>query len=317
MGQPLAPIVKIRYTVVMSGIQIEISHPRLLLLALVAVAWLAMRGGAQTPVEAEAVGSPIPDRVQAVAQAESDVRRLREQQALLVHQEDILRAQLAGLQQAVQDGAGDQVLLAALAEATGRLRALLADKRAIEQELLGSLQQLWNAQGAALKASQRARVRSNAMLPVWPVEPKKGISAKYLDPSYESRFGLPHEGIDIPTPQGTPIAAAANGVVVEASDNGYGFSSVTLRSDDGIAYMYGHVTAIFVEEGQRVHAGDIVAKSGGLPGTRGAGMLTTGAHLHMEVVIDGKHQDPLLYLPPLPEISPSERRFWKMGEAKN
>ncbi len=301
----------------MPRLQIDISHPRLLLLALAAVAWFGMRGPSGGDMAADAVGSPIPDRVQAVAKAELDLRQLREQQALLARQEDILRAQLTGLQQAAQDSGDDPQLLAALADATARLRALLADKRAVEEQLLGSLEQLWHAQGAALKASQRARARSNALLPMWPVEPKKGISAKYLDPSYETRFGLQHEGVDIPTPQGTPIVAAANGIVVEASDNGYGFSSVTLRSDDGIAYMYGHVSAILVEEGQRVRMGDVVAKSGGLPGTRGAGMLTTGAHVHMEVVIDGKHQDPLLYLPPLPDIDPSERRFWRMGEARS
>lgn len=301
----------------MSGIQIEISHPRLLLLALAALAWLAWGGGApDTPVAADAVGSPIPDRVQAVARAEHDVRELREQQALLARQEDILRAQLLGLQQAAQEGADDVLLLAALSDATDRLRGLLADKRAVEEQLLGSLEQLWRAQGAALKASQRARARSNALLPVWPVEPRKGISAGYMDPSYKTRFGLPHEGVDIPVPQGTPIVAAADGIVLETADNGYGFSSVTLQSDDGITYMYGHVSAILTDEGQRVRAGEVVAKSGGLPGTRGAGMLTTGAHLHMEVLIDGNHQDPLLYLPPLDGVEPGERKFWRMGEAR-
>jgi murein DD-endopeptidase MepM/ murein hydrolase activator NlpD len=71
---------------------------------------------------------------------------------------------------------------------------------------------------------------------------------------------------------------------------------VTIRHDNGLATLYGHVSGFLVQEGQRVRAGDPIALSGGTPGTKGAGRLTTGAHLHFEVYLDGKKVDPLEYL---------------------
>ena len=61
--------------------------------------------------------------------------------------------------------------------------------------------------------------------------------------------------------------------------------------------MYGHISGFLVEERQKVRAGDAVALSGGRPGTKGAGRLTTGAHLHFEVLKDGTQVNPLQYLP--------------------
>jgi murein DD-endopeptidase MepM/ murein hydrolase activator NlpD len=52
-----------------------------------------------------------------------------------------------------------------------------------------------------------------------------------------------------------------------------------------------------VEEGQLVQPGDVIGLSGGAPGTRGAGWMTTGAHLHFEVLENGEHVDPLDHLP--------------------
>jgi murein DD-endopeptidase MepM/ murein hydrolase activator NlpD len=62
--------------------------------------------------------------------------------------------------------------------------------------------------------------------------------------------------------------------------------------------LYGHMYDIFVEEGEPVSRGDIIGLSGGAPGTRGAGYLTTGAHLHFETLKDGVNVDPMPYLDP-------------------
>lgn len=133
----------------------------------------------------------------------------------------------------------------------------------------------------------------------WPIIPRKGLSAYYLDPSYEGVFGVKHYAIDIPTPQGTEIKAPALGYVYKVSDNGNGYSSLIIAHRDNLMTVYGHVSEFLVKEGDLVHEGDVIALSGGMPGTKGAGYMTTGAHLHLEVFQNGEHVDPLLFLPPL------------------
>lgn len=130
----------------------------------------------------------------------------------------------------------------------------------------------------------------------WPVEPKKGISATFNDPTYQSVFGVPHNAIDIPTPQGTPIQAPADGYVTKVKDAGMGYSYIIVAHTSGVMTLYGHVSEIDVKAGDFVSRGQIIGKSGAQPGTRGAGWMTTGPHLHLEVFQDGKHVDPLLYL---------------------
>ncbi|MFH0834189.1 MAG: M23 family metallopeptidase, partial [Patescibacteria group bacterium] len=64
-----------------------------------------------------------------------------------------------------------------------------------------------------------------------------------------------------------------------------------------LATVYGHISRILVKEGDLVRAGDLIGLSGGIPGTPGAGYMTTGAHLHFEVIDHGEHKNPLDYLP--------------------
>jgi murein DD-endopeptidase MepM/ murein hydrolase activator NlpD len=131
---------------------------------------------------------------------------------------------------------------------------------------------------------------------MWPVTPTRGLSAYFRDPGYASSFGVKHNAIDIPTYQGTPILSASDGVVFKAKDNGYGYSYIILAHADGFMTVYGHVSKIMVSEGDTVEQGTIIGLSGGTPGTPGAGYMTTGAHLHFEVLAKGAHTDPLLYL---------------------
>lgn len=131
----------------------------------------------------------------------------------------------------------------------------------------------------------------------WPVEPFKGISAYFRDPGYVGVFGVNHNAVDIPAYQGTPIRSAADGVVYTAKDNGYGYSYIIVAHSGGVSTVYGHVNKILVNVGDTVSEGSIIALSGGMPGTKGSGYMTTGPHLHFEVHLDGNHVDPLEYLP--------------------
>ncbi len=130
----------------------------------------------------------------------------------------------------------------------------------------------------------------------WPVFPKKGISAGFRDPGYYKRFKMQHNAVDIPAPQGTPLTAAASGYVYKAKDNGLGYSYIIILHKNNIRTVYGHVSQIDVKEGQLVQEGELIGLSGGMPGTKGAGKMTTGPHLHFEVLENGVYKNPLDFL---------------------
>lgn len=101
-----------------------------------------------------------------------------------------------------------------------------------------------------------------------------------------SRF---HEGIDIAGPRGTPIVAPGDGIVTyNGYRQGYG-KTIIIDHGYGISTLYGHCSALFVEEGQRVKRGSLIASVGNTG-------RSTGPHLHYEVRVDGVPVDPMLYL---------------------
>ncbi len=158
-----------------------------------------------------------------------------------------------------------------------------------------ALTEIWDAEGSAYTL-QTPEIATTLL---WPISPRKGISATFADKDYEARFGFPHHAIDIPTPQGTIIQAPADGTVLKVSMNGLGYSYVVLEHAGNVQTVYGHITAALVHEGDAVTAGQDIAKTGGSPGSPGAGPYTTGPHLHFAVKVKGVLVDPLKYLPKL------------------
>lgn len=139
---------------------------------------------------------------------------------------------------------------------------------------------------------------------IWPVDASyKGISAYFRDSGYLRLFGFPHSAIDIPQPGETPIRAPANAVVlkvVDRDDGGYNYVVLYHGTDEegrDITTVYGHLPKIFIEKGDVVRQGEIIALTGGSPGTRGTGPYYTGPHLHFEVRQNGAAIDPLKWLP--------------------
>jgi lipoprotein NlpD len=107
---------------------------------------------------------------------------------------------------------------------------------------------------------------------------------------YGPRGAEHHDGIDIAAPEGTPIRAAADGRVVFAGEQaGYG-SIVILRHAGGFVTVYAHASALLVEEGAQVRAGDAIARVGQTG-------RTSGPHLHFEVRDGRRPRDPRPLLP--------------------
>ncbi|WP_071515378.1 peptidoglycan DD-metalloendopeptidase family protein [Geitlerinema sp. PCC 9228] len=121
---------------------------------------------------------------------------------------------------------------------------------------------------------------------IWPA---KGV----LTSGYGWRWGRMHRGIDIAGPIGTPIVAAASGVVTEAGWNSGGYGNlVEIQHSDGSLTLYAHNSRILVGKGQRVEQGQQVAEMGSTG-------YSTGPHLHFEIHPPGQGAvDPLAYLPP-------------------
>ena len=91
-----------------------------------------------------------------------------------------------------------------------------------------------------------------------------------------TRWGEFHPGLDIAAPLGTPIVSAADGVVLRAGRaSGFGYA-IYIQDTEGNVQIYGHMRYLFVEAGETVRAGDLIAKVG----NEG---FSTGPHLHFQI----------------------------------
>jgi len=168
---------------------------------------------------------------------------------------------------------------ALLARATGRR----ADVEAETEDLRRRSERL---------AARIRRAQSAGAVPLDPTISAQGMIYPVngaLTSGFGPRWGRMHEGLDIAVPTGTPVAAAASGVVLSAGwGGGYG-NLVVVDHGGGVATAYAHNSSINVTSGQRVERGTILA----LAGSTGR---STGPHVHFEVRVNGTATDPIPYL---------------------
>ncbi|MGB3309975.1 MAG: peptidoglycan DD-metalloendopeptidase family protein [Nodosilinea sp.] len=109
---------------------------------------------------------------------------------------------------------------------------------------------------------------------------------------YGWRWGRMHRGIDIAGPVGTPIVAAAPGVVVRSGWNSGGYGNlVDIRHADGSVTRYAHNSRLLVREGQQVGQGQQISEMGSTG-------YSTGPHLHFEIHPPNSGAvNPMAYLP--------------------
>ncbi|MBP5546782.1 MAG: M23 family metallopeptidase [Bacteroidales bacterium] len=110
-----------------------------------------------------------------------------------------------------------------------------------------------------------------------------------------------HTGIDLTAQTGTPIYATGDGVVRVAGRNPEGYSGygVVVEIDHGFGFhtLYAHMNSTTVASGQKVKRGEQI-------GTVGSSGMSTGAHLHYEVILNGKKVDPVYYF--FNDLTPQE-----------
>ena len=100
--------------------------------------------------------------------------------------------------------------------------------------------------------------------------------------------GRGHNGIDFRSSVGTKVEAALSGTVVETGNTDlqkgcYSYGRwVLLKHNNGLSTLYAHLSYVSVKAGQKVQTGDVIAFSGGAPGSFGSG-FSTGPHLHFTV----------------------------------
>jgi len=245
------------------------------------------------------------------AQSERDSAFLRENVSLLAAKVGELQAKMVGLDsvgQRVAKLAGvaysdpELVAINAPAQAEQVMDNLFTDRQPMavqtSAEELG--RQLDELQVKLLQHSDHLRLldvaltrrsadeaRLPSMLPI--------TDYPYLSSSYgwrrnpvTHRYAM-HEGLDFAAPSGTPIVAAAGGVVLKSGhQSGYG-KTVEIDHGEGLITRYAHASKLLVKVGELVERGQDIA----LVGSTGQ---STGPHLHFEVRLAGQPLDPRLFL---------------------
>lgn len=201
-------------------------------------------------------------------------------------------------------------LLVALEQSSNDLENAIANYQTQKNESAIYLQNLHHE----LKKANEKVINSPATLPTNEISPIASTAnetsflssplriplkttALFHDPEYKQKLGREHNGTDFFAPQGSDLIAPAEGVVEKIGLNNYGYSYVILKHQNDFYTIYGHLSSIDVKKGTKLKKGDLIGKTGGTPGTKGAGYFTTGPHLHLELFRNGKYLNALKYLP--------------------
>lgn len=121
---------------------------------------------------------------------------------------------------------------------------------------------------------------------LWPVKYGK-ITSKFGNRNHPVLKSVKfHRGVDIAVSIGTPVYSGIKGKVTFAGRKGNYGNLVEIERDDGIKVRYAHLNSIDVVTGQKVSDGEKVAETGNTG-------MSTGPHLHYEIIIDENPVNPL------------------------
>lgn len=147
-----------------------------------------------------------------------------------------------------------------------------------------------------LPAAAKRHISNTTEEPTSPPAPAAGAGGRLLWPvrgvlisRYGKRGADQHEGVDLAAPEGTPVVAAGEGVVLFAGEQrGYG-RLVLLGHGADLVTVYAHTQENLVRSGERVERGQAIARVGRTGNA-------SGSHLHFEVRAGARPCDPLPYL---------------------
>lgn len=189
----------------------------------------------------------------------------------------------------------NQILASTKGQET-EFQKLLAEVKAEQAQINADIQNLEIQARKHLKETKGILASDKDF--IWPVA-SRTITAYFHDPDYPYRYIFEHPGVDIGnTSQGTPVRTALSGYVARVKYDGTKqYAYILIIHTNGLSTVYGHISKPYIKEDDFVVQGEVIALSGGMPGTVGSGSLTTGPHLHFEVRLNGIPVDPLAYLP--------------------
>ncbi|MBQ3346274.1 MAG: peptidoglycan DD-metalloendopeptidase family protein [Synergistaceae bacterium] len=225
----------------------------------------------------EAILSQLQEKVQNM---DLSRRTMDDHQARLREKSEAVQTQRDKYKQSIKD--------------TNRFITSLQRQKALAEKAALEAEEAQKAAGAMIAELQRKRAR--AFIPAtgkgskfdWPVRGAMSSPFGYrIHPILKRK--ILHAGIDIASPNGTPVKTAAPGeVIYNGWLRGYG-RVVVIDHGRGFSTLYAHLSASLVHEGQIVKAGANIARVGRTGNV-------TGYHLHFEVRVYGTPADPIRYL---------------------
>jgi murein DD-endopeptidase MepM/ murein hydrolase activator NlpD len=147
---------------------------------------------------------------------------------------------------------------------------------------------VWTVAGSGVASGQRLPL--DAIVPGAVETLPFGCTSFEMEPFDPFCFGQHiHTGVDLAAPEGRAVRAAAIGTAYVGFDPARAGIYVYEVIDEHVRVLYCHLSRVRVSYGQRVAAGDVI-------GEVGSTGLSTGAHLHFEVQVDGRAIDPAVWL---------------------
>lgn len=186
--------------------------------------------------------------------------------------------------------AESQAIIDSLQSDKSSLEKALADQEAAEAAARAEIKRLAEQQAAAARSSGSTSVPSKYSGTM--IAPASGpVTSPYYMRVHPVTGKLrQHTGIDYGAPYGSDIVAAASGTVLVAGYNSGGYGNyVVINHGGGITTLYAHASRLCVSAGQSVSQGQVIAKVGSTG-------MSTGPHLHFEVLVNGAHTNPANYV---------------------
>ena len=151
--------------------------------------------------------------------------------------------------------------------------------------------------GLRARGIERATASSSSSDYIWPL-----VYVDKITSSFGYRGGELHTGVDLPSPQGTPVLASRDGRVVFAGYCGGHGKSILLEHRDNFFTRYSHNSVMLVKKGDLVCKGQVI----GYVGSTGR---STGNHLHFEIRYGEIPLDPVDFLPVKDDIVEAHNFF--------